>query len=209
MQDFQIELPSYNKQLSLRGLNEFVMSNFKQDKISSLLQLLTIVATSIFFSTSLFDYLINIKYTSGSVNNSIAQAEINQLLWILSISLLVCLISILTNMLFVITKRFQEIGTLKCLGALDNTILKIFILMGTVMGFIASIIGVVFGMLIQAIFFEYSLLSGLTFLDIIRSVGYTSIITIIVVSFLSFLGAVVPAYRASKMLPIEAMKYNA
>ena len=39
---------------------------------------------------------------------------------------------------------------------LDNTILKIFILMGTVMGFIASIIGVVFGMLIQAIFFEYS-----------------------------------------------------
>ena len=61
----------------------------------------------------------------------------------------------------------------------------------------------------RAIFFEYSLLSGLTFLDIIRSVGYTSIITIIVVSFLSFLGAVVPAYRASKMLPIEAMKYNA
>ena len=207
--EFKIIVSSNKKQLSLRGLNEFVMSNFRQDKISSLLQLLTITATSIFLFTSLFDYFVKFEHVSGSLDNIMVRGELNQLLWILSISLVVCLISILTNMLFVITKRFREIGTLKCLGALDNTILKIFILMGVVMGFTASVIGVMVGMVIQIIFFDYLILSTLQILDVVEIIGYTSAATIIIVTCLSFLGAVLPAYRASKMLPIEAMKYNA
>lgn len=207
--EFKIIVSSNKKQLSLRGLNEFVMSNFRQDKISSLLQLLTITATSIFLFTSLFDYFVKFEHVSGSLDNIMVRGELNQLLWILSISLVVCLISILTNMLFVITKQFREIGTLKCLGALDNTILKIFILMGVVMGFIASVIGVMVGMVIQIIFFDYLILSTLQILDVVEIIGYTSAATIIIVTSLSFLGAVLPAYRASKMLPIEAMKYNA
>jgi len=48
--------------------------------------------------------------------------------WLVVLSLLVCLVGIANAMLMSVTERFREIGTMKCMGALDGFIIKLFIL---------------------------------------------------------------------------------
>lgn len=48
--------------------------------------------------------------------------------WIIILSLLVCVVGIVNAQLMAVTERFREIGTMKCLGALDRFILRLFIL---------------------------------------------------------------------------------
>jgi ABC-type antimicrobial peptide transport system permease subunit len=48
-------------------------------------------------------------------------------------------------MLMSVTERFKEIGTMKCLGALDGFIVKLFLLEAGFLGIIASVIGFAVG----------------------------------------------------------------
>ncbi len=48
--------------------------------------------------------------------------------WIIFLSLLVCTVGIVNAQLMAVTERFREIGTMKCLGALDRFVLRLFIL---------------------------------------------------------------------------------
>ena len=43
-------------------------------------------------------------------------------------SLLVCTVGITNSMLMAVTERFKEIGTMKCLGALDSFVVVLFML---------------------------------------------------------------------------------
>ena len=45
--------------------------------------------------------------------------------WILFLSLLVCVVGIVNTQLMAVADRFREIGTMKCLGALDRFILRL------------------------------------------------------------------------------------
>ena len=67
-------------------------------------------------------------------------------------SLLVCFVGITNSMLMSVTERYKEIGTLKCLGALDNFIVKLFLIESGLLGFFGSlggrdVIGLVFMLL--------------------------------------------------------------
>jgi putative ABC transport system permease protein len=46
--------------------------------------------------------------------------------WIIILSLLVCVVGIVNAQLMAVTERFREIGTMKCLGALDRFVLRLF-----------------------------------------------------------------------------------
>ncbi len=48
--------------------------------------------------------------------------------WIVILSLLVCIVGIINAQLMSVTERFREIGTMKCLGALDRFIVRLFVL---------------------------------------------------------------------------------
>ncbi len=54
--------------------------------------------------------------------------------WLVSLSLLVCLVGITNAMLMSVMERFREIGTMKCLGALDSFIMKLFLIESLVLG---------------------------------------------------------------------------
>jgi len=65
--------------------------------------------------------------------------------WLVSMSLIVCAVGIANSMLMSVTERFKEIGTMKCLGALDGFIVKLFLLEAGFLGVIASFVGYVIG----------------------------------------------------------------
>src|SRR5690606_12266544 len=67
--------------------------------------------------------------------------------WLVVMSLLVSIVGITNAMLMSVTERYKEIGTIKCLGALDSFIVKLFLIESGLLGFFGSIIGSVLGML--------------------------------------------------------------
>ncbi len=79
-----------------------------------------------------------------------ARAAANRQQWLAVMALLVCFVGIMNSMLMSVTERFKEIGTMKCLGALDSFIVKLFFIEAVLMGFIASALGWLLGWLITS-----------------------------------------------------------
>jgi len=126
--------------------------------------------------------------------------------WLISLSLLVCVVGIANAMLMSVTERYREIGTMKCLGALDSFIIKLFLLESTFQGVAGTLAGIVVGLTMTMMLalldygmfvFEYFPVSG-----ILRS----ALAAIVSGTMLSLIGAMLPAYKAAKMEPVEAMR---
>ncbi len=126
--------------------------------------------------------------------------------WIVFLSLLVCVVGIINAQLMSVTERFREIGTLKCLGALDRFIVRIFLLEATMQGlagaFAGSLLGAVTALLTSLARFGFSLGSHIPW----SQIGITLFFTLCIGTFLSLLGVLYPAMLASRMRPVEAMR---
>lgn len=126
--------------------------------------------------------------------------------WIVFLSLLVCVVGIINAQLMSVTERFREIGTLKCLGALDRFIVRIFVIEATMQGLAGGIVGALLGALValaaSIIRFGLSSVSFMPWWEIATTVFYA----VITGTGLSLLGVLYPAIVASRMLPIDAMR---
>src|SRR5579864_6957994 len=83
-------------------------------------------------------------------------AAIHRQQWLAIMALLVCFVGIMNSMLMSVTERFREIGTMKCLGALDRFIVTLFFIEAALMGVIASFVGWLLGWLVIAIIHLFS-----------------------------------------------------
>jgi predicted lysophospholipase L1 biosynthesis ABC-type transport system permease subunit len=148
--------------------------------------------------------------TDGGGESEEAKARIKEeeskQTWLIGLSLLVCVVGIANAMLMSVTERFREIGTMKCLGALDAFIVKLFLLESTFQGVVGTSAGILLGFLLTLMLalldyggfvFEFFPLT-----DIVRSALYA----LVAGTLLSLVGAMLPAYRAAKMEPVEAMR---
>jgi len=125
--------------------------------------------------------------------------------WLIGISLLVCVVGISNAMLMSVTERYREIGTMKCLGALDWFVVKLFLIEATLQGFAGSVAGALVG-------FTAALLVGMAQYDrVLTSLPWTRalaslLVAVAVGGFLAVIGAIYPARRAGKMPPADAMR---
>jgi ABC-type antimicrobial peptide transport system permease subunit len=130
-------------------------------------------------------------------------------LWLLTLSMLVALVGIVNSMLMSVTERFREIGTMKCLGALDGFIVKLFLLESLFQGTVGTVLGIIVGL---GVSFGMALLSygSAVFLNVPwDQVGTNVLITLLVGMALSVGGAILPALQAARMEPIAAMRVEA
>jgi len=134
-------------------------------------------------------------------NAVIEVAQQNKNTWLVVMSLLVTLVGITNAMLMSVTERYKEIGTMKCLGALDNFIVKLFLIESALLGFFGSLIGALLGALIMLLS-ATSVWGDINWLKILMYFG----ICIVIGTSLSVLAAVAPALRAAKMQAIDAMR---
>jgi len=122
----------------------------------------------------------------------------------------IVLISVMNAMIMSVYERTRETGTLAAIGTMPNTILTIFMSEGLLLG----IAGVVMGNTISFAFIQairlmkfsfafgmkegFILAPSMSFVDVL----YVSVIVIIV----SILGSMQPAWRASRLEPIKALR---
>ncbi len=126
--------------------------------------------------------------------------------WIVILSLLVCVVGIVNAQLMAVTERFREIGTMKCLGALDRFILRLFLLESGMQGLagatVGALAGAVFALLNGLLRFGTTAVTSVSLADLLTSVGFA----IAVGCLLSLIGVLYPAILAARMQPVEAMR---
>ena len=126
--------------------------------------------------------------------------------WLVVLSLLVCLVGITNAMLMSVTERFREIGTMKCMGALDGFIVKLFILESAFMGMAGTVLGVAVGFLLSILTSWIGYGTGVMGHVPWPTILERGLMAIVLGSFLSLMGGILPAYRAAKMEPVDAMR---
>ena len=135
-----------------------------------------------------------------------AQSQATQI-WLIGISLLVCVVGISNAMLMSVTERFREIGTMKCLGALDWFVVKLFLIEAGFQGLVGSFVGAALGVMAAFVLALAQHGGGLVFAEapwgMVFLYGFGAVLT---GGVLSILGAIYPAHRAGKMPPADAMR---
>lgn len=143
-------------------------------------------------------------YDINPVTKTIASSAKQR--WIVFLSLLTCVVGIINAQLMSVTERFREIGTLKCLGALDRFIVRIFVIEATIQGlaggFLGALLGGLMGLLSTFLKFGFSTVAYIPW----TTVGMTMVYTMCTGTILSLIGVLYPAIVASRMQPIEAMR---
>ncbi|MCX7705739.1 MAG: FtsX-like permease family protein [bacterium] len=140
-----------------------------------------------------------------SLQQNLDEIRIRQI-WLVSLSLLVCVVGIINAMLMAVVERSREIGTMKCLGALDRFVVELFLLESSMQGCVGSVIGVIIGIFATFVIylFRYKGLIWTIFPgDLLLKYSLFSIILGIIISVL---GAIYPAYVSAKMEPAEAIR---
>ena len=126
--------------------------------------------------------------------------------WLIVVSLVVCVVGITNAMLVSVLERFREIATMKCLGAMDGLIATLFLLEAAVLGLVGGVVGVVLGAIIgmARMFGSYGdwVWKFFPTVDLLVVAGVSVVIGLV----LTTLAAIYPAFRAAKMLPMEAMR---
>ena len=120
---------------------------------------------------------------------------------IAGISLLVGGIGIMNITLVSVTERTREIGLRKAVGAPRKAILFQFLVETMTLSLIGGVLGIALGSAIAGIF---------TFLDLIEA-AITADVLMLAFTFSALIGlffGIYPAYKASKLSPIEALRYE-
>lgn len=149
------------------------------------------------------------------------QIEKRMLSLILALLILVAAFNIVSTLVMAVTDKQSDIAILRTLGASPRSIMKIFIIQGTLIGFLGTILGVLGGVLlafnVDSVVASIEYLFNVQFLS--REVYYISevpsdphlvdIVTVAILSFgLTILATIYPSYRASKVNPAEALRYE-
>ncbi|MBD3422532.1 MAG: FtsX-like permease family protein [Chitinivibrionales bacterium] len=127
-------------------------------------------------------------------------------LWLILVSFLVCIVGITNTMTMSVTDRFAEIATMKCLGAMDGFVMLLYVFEALFQGIAGSLFGVILGFLLAimrgalsygTLLFESMALVDLTVITLISFVAGIIIASI---------SATWPAWSASRLAPMEAMR---
>ena len=131
-----------------------------------------------------------------------------QQIWLIVMSLIVCVVGIANSMLMAVTERFREIGTMKCLGALNRFVVELFLLESGFQGLSGAIIGSFVGFISIMLLSlkDYGLDLFRNFPDYILGVLAYMGIACLLGMVLAIIGAAGPAYRAAQLPPAEAMR---
>ncbi len=149
----------------------------------------------------------------SSATNSIALF----LTGIAAVSLLVGAVGIANTMFTSVLEKTKEIGIMKAIGARNSDIMTIFLLNAGIIGLIGGFLGVLLGTIGSS--FAASLLTGsglqMPFArggmgsSLISSINFEIIaIALVVSTLIGMIAGAIPAYQASKLKPVDALRYE-
>ena len=155
-----------------------------------------ITTLGIALGIAFFCSMQTLRYAGGNAS----QSE-DQLRWLVGTSLVMCLVGVTNSMLMSVTERYREIGTIKCLGASDGFIVKVFFLESLILGITGSGAGAVLG---TGVMWPLQTAQGGR-LSPVQALGIALIGTI-VGALMTVIAAIAPAIQAARMPAAAALR---
>ncbi len=149
------------------------------------------------------------------------QIEKRMMFIILTLIILVAAINVVSTLVMVVTEKHPDIAILRTLGAAPASVMKIFVVQGAVIGLVGTLIGVVGGValafnvgdvvsffegifgvrvLSREVYYITELPSHVRWQDVASVAGVSLV--------LAFLATLYPSWRASRVNPAEALRYE-
>lgn len=129
------------------------------------------------------------------------------LLAIAAVSLIVGSVGVANTMFTSVLEKTKEIGIMKAIGARNNDILLIFLFNAVLIGLVGGIIGIIIGAILS--YFLPSIMGDTPLKDTTVIVSLNSIIIALFVSVIvGMIAGIIPAYKASKLRPVDALRYE-
>jgi len=160
--------------------------------------------------------LIDWRSTHGELFAAV-KMEKNMIWLLLCLIIAVAAFNILSSSVMVVSDKSAEVAILKTLGITDKTLNLIFIIQGAWSGIIGALIGTGLGLLLSTYINQVMSFLGLHLLA--NASGGTRLLPVLHdpmqifiimfgAMFLSLLATLYPAYRAGKVSPVEALRYE-
>jgi len=171
--------------------------------------------TAVLFGASASRLLAEIDLERIGVEHEAGELQA-RIIWLATMSLVVATVGIVNSMLMSVTERYKEIGTMKCLGALDTFIVRLFLLEAGLLGVLGSASGAIAASGVMMLVYMGRLGSGgvwkawvttslqLGGMDI--PLWVSVIASVFLGGTLSILATLYPAWRAAKMPPAAALR---
>lgn len=140
---------------------------------------------------------------------------------ILLLIIAVAIFNLVSMLVMLVNEKQSDIAILRTLGMSRSTVVRIFVIQGTLIGFVGTLLGVALGVLLslhvtevvsllQSLLHMQFISADIYFLDYLPSkLQWTDVGVIASVTMLfSFLSTLYPAYKASKVQPAKALRYE-
>lgn len=160
------------------------------------------------------------QQSNASFFNAI-QTERNVMFLILTLIVVVAAFNIISSMIMLVKDKTRDIAILRTMGATRGAILRVFLIAGTSVGVVGTLLGWLLGLGFAAnIESIRRFLQSLTGTDLFAAEIYflsrlpakvdpVEVITVVTLALcLSFLATVYPSWRAARLDPVEALRYE-
>lgn len=149
------------------------------------------------------------------------QVERNVMFLILTLIVLVAALNIISGLIMLVKDKSGDIAILRTMGAAQGSIMRVFLITGAAIGVVGTFVGFIVGTLVclnvESIRQFISWLTGtelfspelyfLSKLPAEMDVGETTAVVIMALT-LSFLATLYPSWRAARLDPVEALRYE-
>jgi lipoprotein-releasing system permease protein len=158
---------------------------------------------------------------SNSAILGAVEIERNVMFIILSLIILVAAFNIISSMIMLVKDKTRDIAILRTMGATRGMILRIFILSGASIGVVGTVLGFILGVAFTKNIEEIrQFLQGVLGVNLFNAEIYffsripavidpAEVVAVLAMAFgLSFLATIYPSWRAARLDPVEALRYE-
>src|ERR1700736_4725578 len=165
-------------------------------------------------------FLVDWRQRNSTFFNAL-QVERNVMFLILTMIVLVAALNIVSGLIMLVKDKGQDIAILRTMGASQGAVMRVFVITGASIGVVGTLVGLMVGLLICVnIESIRQFLSWLTNTELFDPMlyflsklpaevdfGETSAVVIMALT-LSFLATLYPSWRAARLDPVEALRYE-